>query len=209
MRRGGAPHPRSGVDGLPVVLQRRAFSWSLPILHDSSRRVHRRLEASPTGLRHASQRVRVPGQEVLVIGASGGEDLRHADRHGVRRVSPACAARQTLARPLNFFEELGYLAAASIQPNSATWRAAAKRHPAPGGVRGPSSSSLEPAAALEDQVERDRGHQHQRQREWVADAPVQLRHAVEVHPVQRIAMKLSRCASYQPSALSQQQKADS
>ena len=66
---------------------------------------------------------------MLVIGASGGEDLRRADRHGVRRVSPACAVRQTLARPLNFFEELGYLAAASIQPNSATWRAAAKATP--------------------------------------------------------------------------------
>ena len=33
LRRGGAPHPRSGVDGLPVVRRRRPPQRSLPVLH--------------------------------------------------------------------------------------------------------------------------------------------------------------------------------
>jgi hypothetical protein len=46
LRRAGAPHPRSWVDGLPVVRQRRPPSGSLPILHDPPWAEHRYLEAS-------------------------------------------------------------------------------------------------------------------------------------------------------------------
>src|SRR5215212_10477233 len=42
---------------------------------------------------------------------------------------------------------------------------------------------LEPAAVLEDQVERAGGQQHEHQRERVPEGPVQLRHVLEVHPV--------------------------
>src|SRR5215211_3183094 len=42
---------------------------------------------------------------------------------------------------------------------------------------------LEPATVLEDQVERGRNKPHQHQRERVAQGPVQLRHVIEVHPV--------------------------
>src|ERR671921_1414652 len=44
---------------------------------------------------------------------------------------------------------------------------------------------LEPPTALEYQVQREGDHKHQRQRERVAERPVQLGHAVEVHPVDR------------------------
>src|SRR5215213_710395 len=46
-------------------------------------------------------------------------------------------------------------------------------------------SLLEPATVLEDQVQRSRDKHHQPQRERVAQDPVQLRHVIEVHPVDR------------------------
>jgi hypothetical protein len=44
LRCGGAPHPRSRVDGLPVVRKRRPPSGGLPILHDPGWGGHRHLE---------------------------------------------------------------------------------------------------------------------------------------------------------------------
>src|SRR5215213_3092284 len=59
---------------------------------------------------------------------------------------------------------------------------------APWGARVKSARKLfggssQPTGALEQEVECYRHHQHQRQRERVAEQPVQLRHVVEVHPI--------------------------
>src|SRR5215210_8796843 len=45
--------------------------------------------------------------------------------------------------------------------------------------------SLQPAAALEDQVEHEGDERHQEQGEGVAEEPVQLWHVAEVHAVDR------------------------
>src|SRR3954447_25320074 len=44
---------------------------------------------------------------------------------------------------------------------------------------------LQPAVALEDEVECQGDQQHERQRERVPKKPVQLRYMIEVHPINR------------------------